>query len=209
MKLAVFGATGRTGQQLVEQALTAGQSVVALVRDPAKLNLQHPNLRVVQGGILELNRVEEIITGVDAVISLLGPTRNSPDYVVSKGTANILAAMDKHGVHRLIVSAGAGIADPHDRPGLLNHVINFLLKVTSAHVYEDMRKTVQIVRASELDWTVVRVPMLTDQPKTGSVRVGYVGQGTGMRLSRADMADFMLREMEEKRYLRQSPVISN
>lgn len=209
MKLAVFGATGRTGQHLVEQALRAGHEVVALARTPSKITIQNPKLTLVQGDIQDAKRVEEVITGVDAVISVLGPTSNKPEFAVSKGIDNILAVMKKVGVRRLILSAGAGIADPADEPKPINRFIGLLLKLVAKNVYEDMLCVVEKVRASDLDWTIVRVPMLTDDPKKGSLRVGYVGKGTGARLSRADMADFMLKQLQDSSYLRKSPAISN
>ena len=87
--------------------------------------------------------------------------------------------------------------------------MNALLKVASRYVYEDMLKTVDLVRASGLDWTIVRVPMLTDEPATGQVKAGMVGKGMGARISRADMADFMLEQVKNSDYVRKAPAISN
>lgn len=209
MKLAIFGATGRTGQHLVQQALNAGHEVSVLARTPSKLTVQNPRLNVVQGDILDAARVEQTIAGADAVLSALGPTQNKPDYVVSRGMDNILNAMKKHGVRRLVISAGAGVPDPNDAPQLMNHIISFLLHLVSRHVVEDMTRTVNAVRSSDRDWTIVRVPMLTDDPQSGNIRVGYLGKGTGVRLSRADMAAFMLQQVASDTYVRKAPVISN
>jgi len=209
MKLAIFGGTGRTGQHLVQQALEQKHQVVLLARTPAKITLQHPNLTVIKGDVKDPASVEQAITGADAVLSVLGPTSNQPTLEVSQGMAHILAAMQKQGVRRLIVTAGAGVGDPHDTPKLFNHVMNFLLKLMAANVLADMSKAVDLVRASDRDWTVVRLPMLTDDPKTGRIQVGYVGQGMGPRIARADIAEFMLAQLTDKTYVRQSPAISN
>lgn len=113
------------------------------------------------------------------------------------------------GVKRLVISAGAGVGSEGDKPKLLNHVISFALRVAARHVLEDMTRTVHAVRASDLDWTVVRVPMLTEDAPKGDVRVGLVGVNTGPRITRADMARFMLDQLHDRAHVRQSPVISN
>ena len=209
MKLAVFGASGRTGREVVRQALEAGHEVVAFVRDPAKLGLEHERLRVVQGDVGDDERVAAAVAGVDAVLSALGPTRNVPDYQVERGTRNIVAAMKRHGVRRLVATAGAGVRVPQDKPGLADRFIKLALLLLSRHVYEDMRRTTEVVRASGLDWTVVRFPMLADGAPKGSVRSGYVGGGLGVRVTRADAAKFLLEQLHSPEYLRAAPMISN
>ncbi|HWQ13274.1 MAG TPA: SDR family oxidoreductase [Roseiflexaceae bacterium] len=208
MKLAIFGGSGRTGRHLIEQALAAGHHVTALARTIAKMPV-HERLTVVQGDVQDPSAVERTIAGAEAVISVLGPTSNEPKFEISRGMQHILAAMQKHGVRRLIVSAGAGVGDPNDTPQLFNKAINLLIKRLSRNVYEDMVRVVEIVRASDRDWTVVRVPRLLDGPRTGNVKVGYVGKGIGPTINRADMADFMLRQLESDAYVRKAPAISN
>jgi putative NADH-flavin reductase len=207
--VAIFGGTGKTGRHLVEGALAAGYRVAVLARSPGKLDLQHERLRVVKGDVLDPTAVAATVEGASAVLSALGPTKNTPDYQVSRGTAHILDAMRAHGVRRLVISAGAGVGGEGDQPKLFNHVISFLLKVAARHVLEDMTRTVAAVRASDRDWTVVRVPMLTDDAAKGNVRVGRVGVNTGPRIARADMARFMLEQLDDTAHVRASPVISN
>lgn len=209
MKLAIFGATGETGRHLVKQALERGHEVTAFTRSPEKLPINSDRLTVVQGDVRNADKVNEAIAGVDAVLSALGPAENKPVFTVTEGTQNILDAMNRYGVERLVVSAGAGVGDPNDEPKLFNHAINFLLKIVSRWVYEDMRRTVDLVRGSHVKWTVVRVPMLTDDEPTGDVKVGYVGKGLGSRLTRADMARFMLDQVESDELVHRAPAISN
>ncbi len=209
MRLTIFGATGRTGQQLIEQALLAGHTITILVRDPAKVRIDHPGIKVLIGDINNAEQVEQAITGAEAVISVLGPTRNKPTFEVAAGTEVILSAMKRLGVRRLILSTGAGIADPQDAPGLVDHLIKFLLKNISRYIYEDMEQVVSKVRATDLDWTIVRVPMLSDSPHSGRIRVGYVGKGVGMRIGRADLADFMLWQLSDNSQVHAAPAISN
>ena len=209
MKITVFGSTGRTGQYVVRKALAAGHGVIAFARTPSKLDITHAQLEVVQGDIRDADKVSDAVEHTDAVISVLGPTSNQEEYVISQGMETILNAMQTYDVQRLIVSVGAGIRDPQDKPGLLDRVIGLLLKLTARHVYEDMKRVAGKVRSSDRDWTLVRVPMLTDDPGTGELRVGYLGKDVGARLSREDMAAFIVKQIENSDYVREAPVISN
>ncbi|GAB4521836.1 MAG: NAD(P)H-binding protein [Anaerolineae bacterium] len=208
MKVAVFGGTGKTGQHIVEQALAAGHEVVALARTPSKFTHQHPNLTVVQGDITQVDCVEKVIQGTDAVVSVLGPSSNKPEFTISKGTDHMLAAMRKHNVRRIIISAGAGVRDPKDKPKMVDRVFGALLNIVSKNVVADMKQVVDKVRSSDRDWTVVRVPMLTDQEPQGTLKVGYVGDITP-RIARADMAAFMLQQLDNPTYIHKAPAISN
>jgi putative NADH-flavin reductase len=209
MQLAIFGGSGRAGRQVITQALTGGHALTALARDPTRLSAMGTGLKVVAGNVQDAAAVAETLQGAQAVISVLGPTRNEPVFEVSAGMTRILAAMKAQGVRRLIVSLGAGVADPRDTPQAFQRAMNFLVRRMARYVYEDVLRVDGLVRASGLDWTIVRVPMLTDGPRTGQVRAGYVGQGLGPRVSRADLADFMLKQLAADTYLRQAPAISN
>jgi len=209
MKVTIFGATGRTGQHLVEQALEREHEVTAFARSPQKLDAYRGHITIVEGDVQDAGAVQEAIAGADAVISVLGPTENTPDYQVTQGTRHILDAMKQYGVDRLIISVGAGVGDPKDEPRIFDKAINALLKLFSRHVYEDMRRAVATVRDADVDWTIVRVPMLTDDDPKGEVKVGYVGKGMGPRITRADMASFMLDQVDGDAYLHQAPAISN
>ncbi len=209
MKLAIFGATGGTGRQLVQQALASGYEVTAFVRDPAKLNLQHDRLRIVQGDVTDVAAVERAIHGVDAVISALNTRQDAKDRPITRGTQNILAAMKKYGVRRLVFSAAPSARDPQDSPDLRFKLMIGLVRLVARGGYEDMIGSAQAVRASDVDWTIVRLPFPTGDPKTGRVKVRYLNKESGARISRADAAGFMLEQVQENRYLREAPVISN
>ncbi len=209
MKLALFGATGKTGRHLLEQALAQGHTVTVLARSPDRLAQGHERLNVIQGDIRDPEKVAQAIAGAEAVVSVLGPTSNKPELAVSRGIDNILAAMRQHGVRRLIQSAGAGVRDPQDTPTLVHAFFGGLARLLSPNVVADMTQVVDKVRQSGLDWTIVRVPMLTDGPATGRVREGYVGKDIGPRLARADLADFMLKQLETKTYVGKAPAISS
>jgi putative NADH-flavin reductase len=194
---------------VLQQALATGHEAVAFARSPSKLQITHDRLSIVQGDVTDREPVSRAIAGANAVLSVLGPASNAPTYTVSEGMGHILAAMEEHGVRRLVASVGAGVRDPQDAPTLVDRLFGTLVKLFSRHVYEDMARMAAQVRASDLDWTLVRVPMLTDDPGTGNVRVGYLGGDVGIRLSREDLAHFMLEQLSHETYLHQAPVISN
>lgn len=199
MKLTIFGATGGTGKQLVEQALAAGNQVIAFVRDPSKLNTRHEHLTIVQGELADQAMIERAVSGADAVISVLGPRGDSRSKPITRGTQNILAAMKKQGVRRLIISSTPSASDPNDLPDFKFKVLVTLVRLMIRAAYEEIISVAETVRMSDCDWTIVRVSMLNDNPKSGKVKVGYLGRGEmGVRISRADMAEFMLKQVQER-----------
>lgn len=209
MRLTVFGASGRTGRPLVQQALDVGHDVIAFVRDPAKLPLQHERLTIVQGDGMKLADVENAVEGSDAVLSTLGQSKGSPKDLQTVATRNIVAAMGKYGVRRLVSLTGAGVDAPEDQPKLINNIIKFALKTLSGAVLLDAVGHVEVIKSSSLDWVIVRGPRLTEGPRTSKYRVGWVGVNTGTSISRADLADFMLKEATDNTYLHKMPMVSD
>jgi putative NADH-flavin reductase len=203
LKLAIFGATGRTGRPLVEQAL-----VTVLVRDPAKITLSHPRLKIVQGDATNAAKVEEAVAGADAVISTLGQTTGSPKDVQTVATKHIVAAMQQHGVRRLVSLTAGGVAHAKDEPKLVDKAFKFLLKRLQPDVLADAENHARVIRNSDLDWVVVRGPRLTEKPGTGKYRVGYAGQ-VGIQIPRVDLAAFMLSQLTDNTYLRDLPMVSS
>lgn len=208
MRVVVFGASGRTGRHLVRQALEGGHEVTAFVRDPARLGMDHPRLRIVSGDVMDAARVEEAVAGSEAVLSALGHTKASTKDIQTAGTENIVAAMKKHGVRRILSLTGAGVRDPKDQPKLSDKIIVFLLERLQGDVLRDAVVHAEVIKESGLDWIIVRGPMLTDGPHTGAYRVGYVGKNSGSKASRADVADFMLAQLSSNEYLGQAPMVS-
>ena len=208
MKILVFGASRGVGIQVVEQALQAGHSVTAFVRTPSTFTVQHPNLTVFQGDTMDAIAVEEAIADQDAVVSALGPTRPPVPGMMEISAKNIVAGMIKHGVQRLLSTTGAGVRQPEDRPKLADHVIGFLLRMMVKDVVLDSAANVKLIQNSDLEWTIVRFPRLTDGDHTGKYRVGYVSKDSSAQFSRADAADFLLKELNEKKWVRKLPLVS-
>lgn len=209
MNLTIFGATGRTGIELVTQALAMGHHVTAYVRNPAKLTITDEKLSVVEGSLEETDKINTAVSGADAVISALGPSGNKPGKPLTDGMNQIIEAMKAQNVKRLIVSTGAGVADPEDKPQLIGRFFSLALGLFAKHVLADSESMAEVIRNSGLDWTLARTPRLTDKPGTGQIKVGYAGKGPGTQLSRADFAGFILAQIDDDTWLRKSPMVSN
>lgn len=191
MRLTVFGATGGTGMQLVRQALAADHGVVAVVRDPARLPVEsHPSLRVVRADVMDPAAIVPALADSDAVVSALGSrTGRAPTTVCTDGSRSIVQAMGKTDVRRLVVVSASGPFVEGDGP-LMRRVAKPILQRVLRHTFADLLGMEQEVRGSDLDWTVIRPPMLTDGAHTGRYRT-VVGRNVrgGTRISRADLAE--------------------
>lgn len=209
MRIAVFGASGRTGRPLIEQALEAGHTVTAFVRDPARLPDDHERLAVVQGDIADAEAVARAVAGQDAVISVLGQAQDSPRDLLSVSAQNIVAAMQRHGVRRLVTLVGAGVGDPRDEPPPPPaRIMIGLLKLLAPRVLADAERHAATVRESGLDWTIARVPRLSDGPPMGSIQLGYERPGF-TPVSRADAATAILKLVTEGEHLQGAPILTN
>ncbi|WP_198418488.1 NAD(P)-dependent oxidoreductase [Cryobacterium frigoriphilum] len=205
--IALFGATGKTGRRVLARLLGAGYSVRALARAPERLGVID-GLTVIAGDVLDPDAVAETIRGSDAVISVFGQVKGSPLQVQTDGTRLIVKQMHAHGLTRIVSLSGGGLRDPHDRPKAADHVIRFLLKTLSGRVLADAEGHLRVLEQSGLDWTVVRGPRLTEKPGTGSYRLGWVGLDTGIEISRDDLADFILTQIDDDRFVRAMPFVS-
>jgi putative NADH-flavin reductase len=209
MNLLIIGASRGIGRQLVEQALEAGHTVTALARRPRNLPRGVERLRVVAGDILDAHTVGEVMPGREAVCLTVGVGVTFKAVTVfSRGTRNVLAAMAEHGVRRLICVTGIGAGDSRGHGGFLyDRIVNPLLLKT---IYQDKDRQEALIRASHTDWTMVRPGFLTNGPRTGSYRVLTDLKGvTAGRISRADVAHFMLAELAANRYLGQTPLLTS
>lgn len=208
MKIVVFGASRGVGLEVVKQALAGGHQVVAFVRSPEKFTMTHPNLTMFKGDGMDPKAAEMAIAGQEAVVSALGPTPPPVPHMMETSAKNIVNGMKKHGVRRLVSTAGAGVRQPEDQPKFIDRFIGVLLSLLAKDVVLDSAENVKVIQTSDLDWTVVRFPRLMDDEHTGRYQVGYVSQRPGTQISRADAADFVLKELSEGKWLRKLPVVS-
>lgn len=216
MNLTIFAATGGTGRQLLQQAVATGHDVTAVVRDPLKLP---PGSRAVTADLAAPDPavLASAVEGADAVLSALGARSASDVGIISRGTRVIVQAMHAADVRRLVAISAAPVAtlpspgrphppkrDPGDGP-LIAHVLGPIVKVAFRKMYADLAEMEDVLRDSGLDWTVVRPPRLTEKPPNGNYRTAY-GQNVrrGFSASRADVADLMLRVLQEPASIRQA-----
>jgi putative NADH-flavin reductase len=206
MRIAVFGASGGTGREVVKQALAAGHQVTALARNPASLDSADPNLTVVAGNVLDIEAVQQALTGADVAVVSLGSTANNPDNIVSQGTQVILDAIGQlGGPRRIVVVSSIGVGDSKDQ---VPFAFKMLMKTVLRKAIEDKERQEALVKASGLDWIIVRPGGLTDGSATGQYQAGLDPKISAGQVSRADVAAFVLQQLTDDTYLRQAPAIT-
>lgn len=205
-KIIVFGSTGTIGQHLVSQALTAGHQVTAFLRNRHKMSLQHERLSLVVGDVLDQASVQEAIAGHDAVMCALGAGRKGT--IRSQGTLNIIQAMQVQGIDRLICETTLGAGDSVGNLNFFWKHVMFGWFIKEA--YEDHQLQEQYIKKSQLDWTIVRPGAFTNGVLTKRYRHGFSSTDRTIKLkvSRADVAHFMLQQIGSSQYLRQTPGLS-
>jgi hypothetical protein len=201
-RILIVGATGGTGRQLVQQALELGHEVTALVRNPSKLGVEHPNLRAVEGNVLDYGSVESAVRGQSAVICALGHKRWCyPNEILSEGTSNLVRAMKKCNVPRLICETSLGIGNSVGRLGL--PYTFFVIPLLLPFYFWDKVRQEGVIAASDVDWVIVRPGVLRNSPARGTYRRGpNLGNFLWpVSISRADVADFMLQQLTDDTHL--------
>ena len=201
-RLFILGATGGTGRQLITQALERGYTVTAFVRDPSKMKVEHPQLKVLQGNVLDYASVETAVRDQEVVISALGHKRFFyPTHILSEGTRNLLRAMETHGVPRLVCETSLGIGNSAGLMGL--YYTFFVVPVVLPFYFWDKTRQEKLIAASKLEWVIVRPGVLTNRKKRSAYRHGLdLGNFLWtVNISRADVADFMLNQITDDTYL--------
>ena len=204
MNLIIFGANGPTGRLLTQQALMAGHNVRALTRRPEAFPVQHERLEVIHGDVYDAPTVDAATEGTDAVLSVLGvPYSRHTINVYSQGIQNILKAMTRGQVRRLLCVTSSSVAlHPDPQAGLFSRLVfPFVIGVLGKTTYDDMRRMEALVRASPLDWTIVRPSGLFSSSGVTPYLLGenFVSEHFTSRL---DLADSMLRQLSSDHYIR-------
>jgi putative NADH-flavin reductase len=212
MKIVVFGASGGTGLEIVRLALQAGHTVTAFVRTPAKLGDLQAKVQVVSGDVRNALDVEKAIQGQDAVLDALGHTKGATSDLCVGATRHIVDAMRKAGLKRYVTEAGAAVAVPGDKPQPLSgRFVRWLMgKVASALITDKTQQFDYLVnQASDIEWIVVRPPRLTNDTFSGKYTVGTdLALGMSHKISRADVADFMIKCLSDNTYVHKAPLIT-
>lgn len=208
MRLAVLGATGRTGHEVVQQALEQGHEVRALARDPRKTKLTHPALTWVKGDARNYESVRELLDGTDAIVSAMGPTKGDP-AICSMTTEHVLRALAETGARRYVVVSGAGLDVPGDRKDIPGKIVSFMVRTIAPAVFADKVREYTLLAGSTADFVLVRPPRLLDGEATGQVAVS-LERAPGTKIRRADLASFLLTQATTSDdFVRHAPFVAN
>jgi len=219
MRLAIFGPTGGTGRRLVERAVAEGHEVTAFVRNPSRITSRHERLRIVVGDAFDPTAVREAVAGNEAVICVLGSRQPSnplfprrpgdPNGVTSAGSENIIAAMKEHGLRRFVCQTAWGVGESRQDPGFAGaFFMNVLVPPLLRDEYADKEAQEKVVAESDLDWIIVRPMILTNGPWTNDYRANPdLKPGRRPYISRADVADFLLKQLTDDTFVRKTPAI--
>ncbi len=206
MRLLILGATGATGRNLLEQALAAGHEVTALVRNPARLTMTHARLAVAIGDATHSRALEGSMTGQQAVLSALGAGNSLRLEVASPAIAALIPAMRARALKRVIFLSAFGVGETFAQASLLQRLA---YRTVLRQIFADKAKADAMLRQSGLDWTLVYPTVLTNGARVGTYRVGERLAMTGLpKISRADVASFMLEQLSSAEWVRRTAVIS-
>lgn len=198
-KIIVFGAAGGTGKKVVQQALQLGYEVKAIVRKPEILTVRHPKLTIVKGDVLQIDTFQNEMEDVNTVISCLGIPKVQPTTLYSESMVNIIAIMKRNAVRRILCVSSGAIDIPPNSSFIMTFLLKNVLQRIYKPVYADMNVMEEELKSSGLDYTIVRAPKLTDGKRTNNYRI--VTQQPLKKIptiSRADLAGFMLKSVDDK-----------
>jgi putative NADH-flavin reductase len=196
MNLIVFGSNGGIGHNVVVQALEAGHNVTAVARRPESVTIQHPKLTVKRGDVLDAASLAPLLAGQEAVVSAIGKESRAPTVLYSQGVANILQAMQPAGVRRLLCISATGL-DPGQ---WFQHLVaKPILWAILGEMYSDLARMEELVKRSAVDWTIIRPPQLNNKARTGHYQVSCNEHlPAAWSISRADVADYILRHLADR-----------
>jgi biliverdin reductase / flavin reductase len=210
MKVAIFGATGGTGRIMIRKALERGHEVTAAARNPSALLGGHERLRVVKADVMQPQTLEAVVEDQDAVITSVSVGNalkegRKPTTLFSEGTRNVIAAMERQGVRRLVCLSSSAV-EPDPALGIIFGKI--MRPLLFKGMYADMSRMKRQVRSSGLDWIIVRPSTLTHDPASGRYILGIDRIPKGWRIPREDVAEFTLDQLDDDRYLTRAIAIT-
>ena len=215
-KIAIIGGGGRTGKYLVDQLLNQGFHLKLLLRNPEAFQQNFPeaspSLEIVKGDVLDYNIVQQLMEGCDAMISTVGQRKDEP-LVASHATSNILKAMGENRgevpfAKRYILVAGLNVDTPFDKKGPETIMATEWMKTNFPLIHDDRQKAYHILAQSDIRWTLVRVPFIEFIDKRSEIGVS-LEDSPGKKISAADIAGFLMDQMNDTTYIRKSPFIAN
>jgi putative NADH-flavin reductase len=208
MRLALFGATGRAGGAILRESRAAGHDVCVLARSPGALGQAGPHVTPIAGDVRDTAAAGRVIDGADAVISAVGGTQPGNLAVLHQGTASIVAAMRRYDVRRLVVIQGFHLPFPGDPHNGGAAAMRLLLRMWNRHLSADTYRMAEVLRQSDLDWTMIRMPRLTAGPPGGGYRTGLLSLGPWSSVTTGQVAHFTLTCLATGGFVREAPMIA-
>jgi uncharacterized protein YbjT (DUF2867 family) len=204
MKILLIGATGGTGQEILPRLLAAGHTVTALVRRPEAITTKHEHLVVMSGGVRDPDLVDRAVQGQDAVICAFGPRALGKDDIQEVLMRNLVTAMTKQGVKRLVNLSAWGAQDSQKTISLMQVILQGVLL---RNIFVDKKRGEKLLFASDLDYVNVCPGRLLNKPARGGVKASADGTGIQHSMTRADLAQWMVEQLTSDIWVRKSPVI--
>ncbi len=204
-KVAVLGGGGRTGKYLVNQLLENGFSVKLLLRNPDDFNIQNSRIEIIKGDAIDEESIKVLLKDCQAILSTIGQRPGEP-MVASQATKNVLEAMDEYGIQRYVLLAGLNIDTPFDKKSTKTTMATDWMKTNFPEIQKDRQFTYDLLVESKIDWTQVRVPLIVFSNESSEISVD-LEDCAGDKISAFDISRFMIREMVESNYSKQSPFI--
>jgi putative NADH-flavin reductase len=205
--IAILGGGGRTGKYILTQLLSQGYSLKVLLRSPENFQLESPFIEIVTGDAIDPEAIRSLVQGCQAVISTVGQRKEEP-LVASKATKNVLKAMTECGIKRYILVAGLNVDTPFDKKSSKTITATEWMKTTFPTIHADRQKTYSILSASEINWTLVRVPFIEFTETKGETIVS-LEDCCGAKISANEIATFVIEQLSDDTYIKKSPFIAN
>jgi putative NADH-flavin reductase len=211
MKITIFGSTGFVGKVLIKKAIAAGCQVKTLARNPEKLEEIKYKIEIIKGSVFESSAVEAAIEGAEIVLSTIGPPQGKfgDPYQYENAMKDIVRILDKKGIKRYIHIGGAA------HQGGENEIWNFnrkflrlFLNLFGKHILVTKHLEWEVLKSSDLDWTLIRPPRITDEPASGNISVDEKNL-KNLKVSVGDLTDFILLQIASKEWIRKAPLISS
>ena len=211
MKIAILGSTGFVGRVLINKAVKAGYQVKTLARNPDELEEIKDKIEIIKGSVFKSSSIEAAIEGAEVVLSTIGPPQRNPGNPVQyeKAMKNIVSAMDKYGIKRYIHIGGAGHAGGEDEKWTLNRrLLRLFLNLFGKQILVAKQMEWEVLKTSDLDWTLVRPPRIADEVASGNISANEKNLES-MKISVGDLTDFILGQITSKEWIRKAPLVSS
>ena len=208
-KIAVIGGTGKSGKYLVAQLIKQGYSCKLLLRNPETFPIKNPLLEIIKGNVLNLDDIRAVIDDCDAVISALGMgTMSNPTSIFSQSTTNIIQAMTEFNLQRYIVLTGLNVDAEFDKKSPKSKFATDWMYTNYPLTTADKQMEYELLRASNLDWTLVRLPLIEQTEEKYEIVVS-LEDCLGDKISATDLGDFLINQLSDNQYSKQSPFVAN